>query len=295
LILGSSGSIASTTINVSAGGTLRIENGGILTAAATYANLALTVNGTFEMDNSASGDPNAILLSKLYIGGSTNNWTGKLDLANNALIGNYGSTGQINLAQVTNQVKSGYAGGTWTGNGITSSWAASDTTHLTALGVILNSEDGTTYGSAIYSTFDNQTVYASDILVGLTYYGDANLDGQVDGSDYTLIDNGFNNHLTGWYNGDFNYDGVVDGSDYTLIDNSYNTQGGNLGGGFNSGGGGFFIASSTEQIAGETSAVPEPSALTLIGAAALGMLHRRRKSAAVRDDSDFSFVPKPLE
>jgi hypothetical protein len=61
--------------------------------------------------------------------------------------------------------------------------------------------------------------------VKYTYYGDANLDGQVDGSDYTKIDNGFNNHLTGWLNGDFNYDSAVDGSDYTLIDNAFNQQG----------------------------------------------------------------------
>jgi hypothetical protein len=34
--------------------------------------------------------------------------------------------------------------------------------------------------------------------------------------------------LTGWFNGDFNYDNVVDGSDYTLIDNTYNQQGASL-------------------------------------------------------------------
>jgi hypothetical protein len=65
---------------------------------------------------------------------------------------------------------------------------------------------------------------ASDVLVKYTYWGDANLDGQVDGSDYTRIDNGFLNHLSGWFNGDFNGDHVVDGSDYTLIDNDFNTQ-----------------------------------------------------------------------
>ena len=52
-----------------------------------------------------------------------------------------------------------------------------------------------------------------------TYFGDANLDGVVNASDYTLIDNGFNSQtsgplLTGWFNGDFNYDGVVNGDDY---------------------------------------------------------------------------------
>ena len=63
------------------------------------------------------------------------------------------------------------------------------------------------------------------MLVRYTFYGDANLDGHVDGSDYSLIDNGALLHLTGWQNGDFNYDGVINGSDYTLIDNAYNTQG----------------------------------------------------------------------
>ena len=29
-------------------------------------------------------------------------------------------------------------------------------------------------------------------------------------------------HLTGWSNGDFNYDGVVNGRDYALIDNTFN-------------------------------------------------------------------------
>ncbi len=46
--------------------------------------------------------------------------------------------------------------------------------------------------------------------------------------DYTRIDIAYLNHLTGWSNGDFNLDGVVDGSDYTLIDNTFNTQGTSL-------------------------------------------------------------------
>jgi hypothetical protein len=82
--------------------------------------------------------------------------------------------------------------------------------------------------SGLYSSFDDQAAVSTDVLVKYTYFGDANLDGQVDGSDYTKIDNGFNNHLIGWSNGDFNYDGVIDGSDYTLIDNAFNTQGTSL-------------------------------------------------------------------
>jgi hypothetical protein len=109
-------------------------------------------------------------------------------------------------------------------------------------------------------------------LVKYTYYGDANLDGKVDGFDYTRIDNGYLNHLTGWGNGDFNYDGVLNGSDYTLIDNAFNTQGALLAAELTSP-----SAAATSQIAA-VSSVPEPicgSALFLSGAALLG---RRKRS-----------------
>ena len=58
-----------------------------------------------------------------------------------------------------------------------------------------------------------------------TYYGDADLSGIVDGTDYALTDNGFNSRLAGWLNGDFDYTGNVDGTDYALIDNAFNSQG----------------------------------------------------------------------
>ena len=50
---------------------------------------------------------------------------------------------------------------------------AAGTAHM-ALGIVLGSE----YGS---STFETQPVLGTDVLVKYTYYGDANLDGKVDG------------------------------------------------------------------------------------------------------------------
>jgi hypothetical protein len=139
--------------------------------------------------------------------------TSQLNLSTSDLIVQSGS-----LSSVSSEVGVGYNGGAENGlGGITASARQSDET----LGVILNS----TGSGVIYSTFDGVTVGAGDVLVKCTYFGDTNLDGKVDGSDYSRIDNGVLLHLTGWYNGDFNYDGVINGSDYTLIDNAYNTQG----------------------------------------------------------------------
>jgi hypothetical protein len=121
----------------------------------------------------------------------------------------------------------GYNNGNWNGNGIDSSAAATNANHLTALGAISNNlgSGNTLYGGTGQSLFDGQSPLATDILIKYTYYGDANLDGKVDGTDYSRIDNGSFMTLTGWFNGDFNYDNTINGTDYTLIDNAYNTQG----------------------------------------------------------------------
>jgi autotransporter-associated beta strand protein len=247
-------SIAAGTSTNASIGALNISNG---------ANVTLTATGT--------GTPRGVLqASSLAVGGL-------LDIQNNGL----DLPGSVTLSAVNALVKKGFnaGGAAWQGTtGITSSTAAADTTHLTALGVITNDQGGTggaLYGStgSIASTFDGMTPNAHDILVKLTYYGDANLDGSVTSADYTLTDNGFLNNLTGWYNGDFNYDGVVNGSDYTLIDNAFNTQGVSLAA---------EIASPTAQIASglaapTTSAVPEPASLALISIPAMALLGRRSR------------------
>jgi len=147
---------------------------------------------------------------------------GQLDLGGNDMIVHNG-----NLAAITSLLATGYANGQWNGPGIASSDAANDPTHLTALGTISNDvgNGNTIYGSGVQNIFDGQAPIASDILIKYTYYGDTNLDGIIDGSDYSRIDNTVLFPATGWFNGDFNYDSVVDGSDYALIDNAFNAQG----------------------------------------------------------------------
>ncbi len=197
---------------------------------------------------------------------------GTLDLSNNDMDIRTGS-----LTQISTAVMSGYNGGSWNGStGIISSSAAADTTHLTTLGVIQNSLDQNG-GPSLLTAFDNQPVTDTDILVKFTYYGDANLDGKVDGSDYSRIDAAYladkGNHtaLTGWYNGDFNYDGVVNGSDYTLIDNAFNTQGASLASAVANP-----IVQITDEVVSGTAAVPESATIGMLALCIAGLLGQRR-------------------
>jgi hypothetical protein len=119
-----------------------------------------------------------------------------------------------NLSQITSQL----------GQGLISSAA----TNATTLAIELNNDGN---GNPLMTTFDNQPVTNTDVLIKFTYFGDTNLDGSVTAADYLAIDNAFSFNatnpatpLTGWNNGDFNYDGVINGDDYTLIDNAFNSQ-----------------------------------------------------------------------
>jgi hypothetical protein len=175
------------------------------------------------------------------------------------------------LTQLNTAVGTGFNSGAWNGaGGILSAAAAANTTYLTSLAVIQN-DDGTGSATPLYTTFEGQPVADSDVLLKYTYYGDTDLNGEVDGSDYSRVDIGFLNKLTGWFNGDFNYDNVVNGSDYTLIDNAFNTQGLQISA---------QLAATTAQIATLPSvAVPEPSCAVLFWGA-YQLSRRRRKVMA---------------
>jgi hypothetical protein len=258
----------SLPITVTTGGTLEYSSGG--TGIQLDRLASLNISGGSVVLDSASNHSNRSLLvtSSLTIS------TGQLDLGSNDLIVHNGS-----ISNLTSLVKSGYNSGLWGGAGITSSAAAGDLSHLTTIGVIQNTVDGSTTGAALYSTatgslglFDGQSPASTDVLVKYTYYGDTNLDGKVDGSDYSKIDAAFGHPaLTGWANGDFNYDGVIDGSDYTLIDNAFNSQSAVLSASV--------AAQPTAQIAGGTAAVPEPTSLGLLGVSVGSLLSRRRRRA----------------
>jgi len=278
--------LPSTTTLISNGTTTFAANPGSGFLAQTLAGITLGSSGKIVVANPIGGQSNRTVLAT---GSLTINAGGMLDLSANDMIVQSGVNGETVLPTIASEIALGRgANGLWTGNGITSSAAASSPATM-ALGVILNDTNASNLnpttramlsGTGIMSTFDGQPVNDGDVLVKYTYVGDADLSGTVTAADYLQIDNAFSYNnanpstpMTGWYNGDFNYDGVINGDDYTLIDNAFNTQGASLAA---------VPAEPAEMIASATNsiaavAVPEPAALGLVGISAAQMLLRRRR------------------
>jgi autotransporter-associated beta strand protein len=218
------GTLKMSTANTYTGGT--IVDGGVLEIAPTSSPATstalgtgpLTINGaTVKLDSnvtagSQSASP-AAPTSSLNITSLSILGNGTLDIGNNHLIINYGS-GTDPISSIVALIDSGYSGGAngaWTGPGITSSAAVANSAHY-----------GIGYADA--ADAGNPTGLSSgQIEIMYTLLGDANLDGKVNGSDFTLMATNFNDSVTnGWDKGDFNYSGTVNGDDFVLLASNFN-------------------------------------------------------------------------
>jgi hypothetical protein len=183
--------------------------------------------------------------------------TGTLDITNNPLLINYAGSSDP-IATIKALIKSGYAGGAWTGAGITSSNAAANSL---------------TYGIAYADSADpgNPAGLASgNIKIMYALLGDANLDGAVNGSDFAILAANFNKSVSGWDQGDFNYDGSVNGVDFAFLASNFNkgaSQAANL-----EALDAFAIANGLDVN------VPEPVAVGLIATATFMTLRRRLRA-----------------
>ena len=191
--------------------------------------------------------------------------TGKLDLADNDLILHSDPLNrQDDYQQVFNAIKSGLAGGAWTGGGLTSSAAKNQdpAKRYAGLASMINDKGGGE--GAWYLKFDGVDVTVNDILAKYSWNGDANLDGVVNADDYFRIDAGFITQAGGYQNGDFNYDRVVNADDYFLIDSAFLGQAGPL------------------SAASHAMPVPEPSGMAAVamGIMCLAVRRKRRNGSA---------------
>ncbi len=145
----------------------------------------------------------------------------EFDLADNDLLIDYDGLASP-LLSVEGWIRTASNAGVWDGPGLTSSAARTAPLAITTLGALRGDE----YRALGNTSFDNEPVDDSSVLVKYTYFGDVDFNGQVDGSDYNNIDFGFLTGRSGWANGDVDFNGQVDGSDYNSIDFAFLTQGG---------------------------------------------------------------------
>lgn len=153
-----------------------------------------------------SGDAGVSKLEELSIeSGAT------ADLADSALMIDYQGASPIGPLRML--IATGSAGGAWNGTGLTSSAAqavaSGAAVHKTALGLGEASDLG-------INQYAGLSLDSTSVVVLYTYFGDANLDGQVDITDLGSLATSWQSPSV-WTSGDFNYDGFTDITDLGLL------------------------------------------------------------------------------
>jgi hypothetical protein len=210
--------------------------------------LEILPNGT------ASGTSRANVVK---LAGTTDAWTSVLDLNDNDMIIDHNGSSTAPLINAANQIKTGYASGAWSGNGITSSMANATTF---ALGYADNAVLGLT-------AFSGQSVDPSSVMVKYTYFGDSDLDGDVDIADLGNLATNWQS-IGSWTGGDFDYNGTVNVNDLGLLASNWQSGVSSpLSGSFADTLAGFGLASTS---------VPEPGLLPILSAFSVALARRRR-------------------
>jgi hypothetical protein len=158
--------------------------------------------------------------------------TSQIDVGTGVLIVDYTAGGGSPMTAIRDLVQAGFTSGPtgyWDGNGIASSAAATNSTGLTALGML----DTASTGAMIVG---GTVVDDSAVVVKYTWYGDNDLNGTVDWeNDFLAFQNGILFGVGGsqnWLYGDYNYNGSVDWeNDFLMFQNGVLFQSGPLAGG----------------------------------------------------------------
>jgi hypothetical protein len=242
------------SLTTSGGGTVTYES--ILTvqsnAAITFADSTIATGlsvGSKGTANITSPNGGVVLEVDSLSNGGT------IDIQNNKLIVNYAS-GSDPIATIKAEIASGYANGAWTGTGIMSTTAQTNSGSY-GIGYADSADPGNPAGLA-----------SGTIEVVYTLLGDANLDGAVNGSDFAILATNFNKAVSGWDQGDFNYDGSVNGADFADLAANFNQS---------ANGSDTAALNAFAAVNGLTADVPEPVSMGLFMLGAIGMFTRRRR------------------
>jgi hypothetical protein len=195
------------SITTSGGGTVTYQsiitvgsNASIVFGNSTYANtLSVASGGKATLQGSGS----VVEVDYLSNGGT-------VDITKNELLINYAGGADPESSIIT-QLRSGFNNGGWNGAGIMSS--AAQTTHA-GLHYGIGWSDGADKinGHSIVNGLSS-----GQIEIKYTLVGDANLDGTVNGADFSILAANFGLGYTNWDQGNFLFTPTVNGSDFSAL------------------------------------------------------------------------------
>ncbi len=202
-------------------------------------------------------------VNTLTFGGGAAAPTSKLDLTGGAWAIDY--TGSSPIADIQTLIASGRNGGTWTGNGITSSLAAADGKYgvafaeASALGIV---------GTGPMPGYPTVTIDDTTVVFRVTLRGDSDLNGSVTFDDLLKLAQNYNGTGKSWIDGDNTYDGVVNFDDLLGLAQNYGNSAPAL------------LGDTSAQFAADwataLSLVPEPTTAGMLILASTATLRRRR-------------------
>lgn len=197
----------------------------------------LRINASSTANNFLQG---ASLIDSLTISGAGS----KFDLTNNALVIDY--NGSSPLATIRGYLRSGALYSSTASLPLGTTVAYAEASEIQSYPEFTQN-NGTFYGLQVTGT-------SGALCIMYTYDGDVNMDGIVDGTDYSLMQGG---NGSDWFHGDLNYDGVKNADDWALFQ---------LG----------VSASSRGNI--NNLPAPEPGELAMAALGAVGLISRRRRA-----------------
>jgi autotransporter-associated beta strand protein len=249
------GTATISTVNTYTGGTSVSAGKLIFAAPGALPNGSVNISGGILQLASGIG---LAQMTSLSISGN-----GMLDVNNNEVILSY--TGASPVTTIEGYLASGFNGGSWNGPGIMSTAAQSLTNGLHYGLGYADGADGVVAGLS-----------SGQIEIKYTLLGDANLDGTVNGSDFSILAANFGTGATNWDQGNFLYGTSVNGSDFSA-----------LAANFGQGDSGAATPISASDLAALDAfalanglplpAVPEPAAICLLSLCGLGLNVRRRR------------------
>jgi hypothetical protein len=280
-------SMSAGTTNVTAlnsAGTIAISGGKLALTAPNTAPAgtisAISISGTGVLDVGSSG----IVIEY----GSGTSPAGDLPYVANSGPRNY-PTGSLQRAAQT-----GFNNYAWNGSGIISSYAANDSSGLTAVGIVDENDlgiypnDYTTAGGGPGSWMGQPITDTNNVLVRMTWYGDGNDDGVVNKFDVAALAQGYSGlaGYIGWSDGDYTYAGSITRQDVSLLAQSYVFQGAPLGDAITPQQAQYLLALDPTMPANlaaafEAIATPEPMSVGLLGTAGLLALTKRRRHSSI--------------